>query len=152
MKFNAAKAATRILVPILFLLIGLCAGRILFHAPPRSVDAALQSARSVCERELHDNADFSQLKLNLCASFLRRLAEMELDWRRADVENRPDYARIEAEYLEWSRAWDRMIEENRAAPSDFAGGSLEMTDFAMREYALLSEQLAELETRWRGDE
>ena len=85
----------RSLLPGLCLLLGMGAGHLLTRS--YSVESALQGARQECERELHGNADFSQLELNICSSFLRRLAEMELAWRRIDVENSASYARLKVE-------------------------------------------------------
>lgn len=138
--------ARRSIAPALCLLLGMGTG----HLLPRSysVESALQSARQECERQLYGNADFSQLELNICSSFLRRLAEMELAWRRIDVENSASYARLESDYIKWSQDWERKLEEDRKRPSEFAGGSMEMMDACLRQYGLLCGQLEELESKW----
>lgn len=138
--------ARRSLLPGLCLLLGMGVGHLLTRS--YSVESALQRARQECERELHGNADFSQLELNICSSFLRRLAEMELAWRRIDVENSASYARLESDYIKWSQDWERKLEEDRKRPSEFAGGSMEMTDACLRQYGLLCSQLEELKSQW----
>lgn len=136
----------RSLLPGLCLLLGMGAGHLLTRS--YSVESALQSARQECERQLYGNADFSQLELNICSSFLRRLAEMELAWRRIDVENSASYARLESDYIKWSQDWERKLEEDRKRSSEFAGGSMEMMDACLRQYRLLCGQLEELESKW----
>lgn len=113
-----------------------------------SVESALKQARSECKRELYGNADFSQWHLNLCASFLHRLAEMELAWRRLEVENSASYSRMESDYMKWSQEWEKKLEDDRKRPSEFAGGSMEMMDASLRQYGLLCGQLSELECQW----
>lgn len=145
---SVKQLARRSLLPGFCLLLGIGAGHLLTRS--YSVESALQSARQECERELHGNADFSQLKLNICSSFLRRLAEMELAWRRIDVENSASYARLESDYIKWSQDWEKKLEEDRKRPSEFAGGSMEMMDACLRQYGLLCEQLNELECKWKN--
>ena len=136
----------QIVLPVCCLLFGMGAGHLLTRS--YSVESALQSAREECERELHRNGNFRQWHLNLCASFLRRLAEMELAWRRTDVENSVSYSRMESDYINWSQEWEKRLEEDRKRPSEFAGGSMEMMDAALRQYGLLCGQLEELESQW----
>ena len=120
------KIVCMVLVPVIFLLAGISIG----HALPRneSVESALLTARKECERELYGNANFAQWNLNMCSSFLRRLAEMELAWRRLEVTNSASYSQIEADYMRWGQEWDKRLEEDRQRPSEFAGGSMEMMD------------------------
>lgn len=75
-RIEYGKIVCMVLIPGIFLLGGISIG----HALPRneSVGSALQTARKECERELYGNANFSQWNLNMCSSFLRQLAEMEL--------------------------------------------------------------------------
>ena len=143
---SVKQLARRSLLPGFCLLLGIGAGHLLTRS--YSVESALQSARQECERQLYGNADFSQLELNICSSFLRRLAEMELTWRRIDVENSASYARLESDYIKWSQDWERKLEEDRKRPSEFAGGSMEMMDACLRQYRLLCGQLEELESKW----
>ncbi len=140
--------ARRSIAPALCLLLGMGTG----HLLPRSysVESALQSARQECERELLGNADFKQCHLNMCSSFLRLLAEMELSWRRIEVENSRNYSEFEMDYLGWSREWARKLEEDLNTPSEYEGGSMEMMDCALRQYDLLCEQLDELECKWKN--
>ena len=135
-RIEYGKIVCMVLVPVIFLLTGISIG----HVLPRneSVESALLTARMECERELYGNANFSQWNLNMCSSFLRRLAEMELAWRQLEVENSAGFSRMEADYMKWQR------------PSEFAGGSMEMMDCALRQYALLCEQLDELECKWKN--
>ena len=142
------KIVCTVLVPVITLLIGAGIG----HALPRneSVESALLTARMECERELYGNANFSQWNLNMCSSFLRRLVEMELAWRRLEVENCVGFSRMEAAYMKWQEEWEKRLEEDRKRPSEFAGGSMEMMDCALRQYDLLCEQLDELECKWKN--
>ena len=140
------KIVCMVLVPVIFLLAGISIG----HVLPRneSVESALLTARMECERELYGNANFSQWNLNMCSSFLRRLAEMELAWRQVEV----GFSQMEANYMKWQDEWDKRLEEDRQRPSEFAGGSMEMMDCALRQYDLLCEQLDELEYKWKNRE
>ena len=145
----------RSIVPTLCLLLGMGIGHLLTRNYPvestarnYSVKSALQCARKECERELYSNADFSQLDLNICSSFLRRLAEMELAWRRIEVENSVSYSKIKTDYMKWSLDWEKRLKEDLQHPSDFAGGSMEMMDITLRQYRLLCIQLEELESLW----
>lgn len=138
----------RRVVPILCLLVGLVAGHLLTRN--YTVESALAQARAECERELYGNADFSQWHLNMCSSFLRRLAEMELAWRRLEVENSRNYCEFEKDYMQWSCEWERKLEEDLNTPSEFEGGSMAMMDAALRQYRLLCGQLEELETKWKS--
>lgn len=142
------KIVCTVLVPVITLLIGAGIG----HTLPRneSVESALLTARKECERELYGNANFSQWNLNMCSSFLRRLAEMELAWRQLEVENSAGFSQMEANYMKWQDEWDKRLEEDRNRPSEFAGGSMEMMDCALRQYDLLCEQLDELECKWKN--
>ena len=142
------KIVCTMLVPTISLLIGAGIG----HVLPRneSVESVLQTARKECERELYGNANFSQWNLNMCSSFLRRLAEMELAWRQVEVENSAGFSQLEADYTKWLDEWDKRLEEDRQRPSEFAGGSMEMMDCALRQYDLLCEQLDELECKWKN--
>ena len=142
------KIVCMVLVPIISLLSGAGISHVLSRN--ESVESALQTARKECERELHGNADFSQLKLNMCSSFLRQLAEMELAWQQIEVENSADYDRMEADYMKWQAEWEKRLREDRQRPSEFAGGSMEMMDCALRQYELLCEQLEELECKWKN--
>ena len=147
-RIEYGKIVCMVLVPVIFLLTGISIG----HALPRneSVESALLTARKECERELYGNANFSQWNLNMCSSFLRRLAEMELSWRRIEVENSRNYSEFEMDYLGWSREWARKLEEDLNTPSEYEGGSMEMMDCALRQYDLLCEQLDELECKWKN--
>lgn len=149
-RIEYGKIVCMVLVPVIFLLTGISIG----HALPRneSVESALLTARKECERELYGNANFSQWNLNMCSSFLRRLAEMELSWRRIEVENSRNYSEFEMDYLGWSREWARKLEEDLNTPSEYEGGSMEMMDCALRQYDLLCEQLDELECKWKNRE
>ena len=140
----------QILLPVCCLLLGMGAGHLLTRS--YSVESALQSAREECERELYGNANFSQWHLNMCSSFLRQLAEMELAWRQLEVENSAGFTQMEADYIKWLDEWDKRLEEDRQRPSEFAGGSMEMIDCALRQYDLLCEQLDELECKWKNRE
>ena len=86
----------------------------------------------------------------MCSSFLRQLAEMELAWQQIEVENSADYDRMEADYMKWQAEWEKRLREDRQRPSEFAGGSMEMMDCALRQYELLCEQLEELECKWKN--
>lgn len=145
---SAKLLVRRSLLPGLCLLLGMGAGHLLTRS--YSVESALQSARQECERQLYGNADFSQLELNICSSFLRRLAKMELAWRRIEVENSRNYSEFEMDYLGWSREWARKLEEDLNTPSEYEGGSMEMMDACLRQYDLLCEQLDELECKWKN--
>lgn len=149
-RFGYGKIVCIVLVPVIFLLTGISIG----HALPRNsyVESALQTARKECERELHGNANFSQWNLNMCSSFLRRLAEMELAWRQVEVENSTGFNQMETDYIKWLDEWEKRLEEDRQRPSEFAGGSMEMMDCALRQYDLLCEQLDELECKWKNRE
>ena len=57
---------------------------------------------------------------------------------------------MEADYMKWQDEWDKRLEEDRKRPSEFARGSMEMMDCALRQYALLCEQLDELECKWKN--
>ena len=98
-RIEYGKIVCMVLVPVIFLLTGISIG----HALPRneSVESALLTARKECERDLYGNANFSQWTLNMCSSFLRRLAEMELAWRQIEVENSAGFSRMEADYMKW---------------------------------------------------
>ena len=145
---KCGKIVCMALVPLIFLLIGISIG----YALPQneSVEAVLLTARKECERELNSNENFSQWNLNMCSAFLRRLAEMELAWRQLGVTNSASYSQIEPEYMKWCQEWDKKLEEDRNRPSEFAGGSMEMMDAALRQYWLLCEQLDELECKWKN--
>ena len=149
-RIEYGKIVCMVLIPGIFLLAGISIG----HALPRneSVESALQTARKECERELYGNANFSQWNLNMCSSFLRRLAEMELAWRQVEVENSAGFSQMETDYIKWLDEWDKRLEEDRQRPSEFAGGSMEMMDCALRQYDLLCEQLDELECKWKNRE
>ena len=148
MKMVWKKQIWHFTVPVCCLLIGMGAGYLSTRS--FSVESALRTARLECERELHGNAGFSQLKLNMCSSFLRQLAEMELAWRQIEVENSADYDRMEADYMKWQAEWEKRLREDRQRSSEFAGGSMEMMDCALRQYELLCEQLEELECKWKN--
>ena len=121
-RIEYGKIVCMVLVPVIFLLTGISIG----HALPRneSVESALLTARKECERELYGNANFSQWNLNMCSSFLRRLAEMELAWRQIEVENSAGFSRMEADYMKWQDEWDKRLEEDRKRPSEFANDGL----------------------------
>ena len=138
----------RSIVPLLCLLVGLGAGHLLTRS--YSVESTLQQARAECVRELYGNADFKQWHLNLCSSFLRRLAEMELAWRSLEVTSAENYYEFEKDYLRWSCEWARKLEADRDTPSEFEGGSMAMMDAALRQYGLLCGQLEELEVKWES--
>lgn len=149
-RIEYGKIVYMVLISGIFLLVGISIG----HVLPRneSVESALLTARMECERELYGNANFSQWNLNMCSSFLRRLVEMELAWRQVEVENSAGFSQMEADYMKWQDEWDKRLEEDRNRPSEFAGGSMEMMDCALRQYNLLCEQLDELECKWKNRE
>ena len=148
MRLVPGKILWCVVVPFLCLLVGLGTGYLLTRS--YTVESALKQARTECEREVHGNADFSQWHLNMCSSFLRRLAEMELSWRSLEVTNAENYCEFEKDYMQWGREWDRKREDDLNTPSEFEGGSMAMMDAALRQYGLLCGQLEELETQWKS--
>ena len=149
-RIEYGKIVCMVLIPGIFLLgvklLGLALRRI------DSVGSVLLTGRKECERELYGNAISSQWNLNMCSSFLRQLAEMELAWRQVEVENSAGFSQMEADYTIWLDDWDLSLVDERQRPSEFAGGSMEMMDCALRQYDLLCGQLDELECKRNNPE
>lgn len=97
---------------------------------------------------LFQEENLTQSEMTILSGYMLKLADMEQYLIEYRIWNRPGYEKLEKQFMEDCRRWNKYFERECEKPSEFAGGSLEPMDCNLRRTSLIESRIDELKTKW----